>query len=186
MQARLDQRQRTRRQQRRSDALQRSRSDQPDRCSVASPHSTDATVNQMTPSRNDLPASEPVAQRAAEQHERGQRQQVGVNRPLQAPERRVQVLADVRQRDVDDGAVEDRKRRTEDGAEQQTLAPAIDLSAISTRLTLRAGASLSASPTGSRRRSAGPGTAPRRTPPGRARRRPPTRRRRATPARRSG
>ena len=63
-------------------------------------------------------APEPVAQRAAEQDQRGQRQGVGVDGPLQAAEARAEVRADPLQRHVDDGAVEHDHARAEHGREQ--------------------------------------------------------------------
>ena len=58
------------------------------------------------PDEEDPPTAEVVAQRPAEQDERRQRQRVGVDRPLQIAEARVELGADARQRDVDDGAVD--------------------------------------------------------------------------------
>ncbi len=57
-----------------------------------------------------------VAERAAEQDQRRERQQVAVEDPLQGARRRVEVAADVGQRDVDDGAVEEREARPQDRA----------------------------------------------------------------------
>ena len=60
---------------------------------------SDATANQMTPSSKISPPPHAVAERAAEQQERGQRQRVRGDHPLQAGDAGVEVLADVRQRD---------------------------------------------------------------------------------------
>jgi len=49
---------------------------------------------------------EPIAQRAPEQNERRQRQQIARDGPLQSVDARLQIAADGRQRHVDDGAVE--------------------------------------------------------------------------------
>ena len=53
-------------------------------------------------------ATEAITERSAEQDEGGERQQVSVDGPLQAPDRCTEVVADVRQRDVDDRSVEQR------------------------------------------------------------------------------
>ena len=63
----------------------------------------------------DPPAAEAIAERAAEQQERGERDEVRVDRPLQTRDVGLQVAADRRQRDVDDRAVEERDARAEHG-----------------------------------------------------------------------
>ena len=57
----------------------------------------------------DPAPAEPVTQGAAEQDQGGEGQRVGVDRPLQALEPGVEVLADPAERDVDDGRVEHRQ-----------------------------------------------------------------------------
>ena len=61
----------------------------------------------------DAPPPVAVAERAAEQDQRGEGQQVAVEDPLQGAGAGVEVAADVRQRDVDHGAVEERHPRAE-------------------------------------------------------------------------
>ena len=56
----------------------------------------------------DLAASVPVAERATQQDQRGQREQIAGEHPLQRAHTGVEVLSDVRQRDVDHGRVETR------------------------------------------------------------------------------
>ena len=58
------------------------------------------------PIANTLPAPEAVGERAGRQLERGERERVGVDHPLQVGQRGVQRLLDVRQRDVHDRDVE--------------------------------------------------------------------------------
>ena len=58
------------------------------------------------PDREDHPAPEHVGERAGGQQQRGQRQRVGVDHPLQVGEARVQARLDPRQRDVHDRDVE--------------------------------------------------------------------------------
>ena len=65
-----------------------------------------------------------IAERPAEQQEPGERQRVGVDRPLQPVERGVEIAPDGRQRDVDDGRVEERDARAEHGREQHPPAAA--------------------------------------------------------------
>ncbi|MGC0384009.1 hypothetical protein RKD33_004226 [Streptomyces sp. SAI-129] len=59
---------------------------------------------------------------AAEQDQTGQRHHVGVDGPLQGGEVRAEVAADVGQRDVDDGRVEQGHAGAEDGGQQDPLA----------------------------------------------------------------
>ena len=64
------------------------------------------------------PPAELVAERAADQEQRDQRQHVGLDDPLLAGEAGVEVVADRRQGDVDDGRVEEDDRRAEDRRDQ--------------------------------------------------------------------
>ncbi len=54
----------------------------------------------------DASAAEPVAERSADEDQRGEADQVAVGDPLQLGQRGAEVGADAAQRDVDDGAVE--------------------------------------------------------------------------------
>ena len=60
----------------------------------ASPHSTEAAVNQTTPMQEDPSPAEAVAERAAEQHESREHEQVAVDRPLQTGHVGIEVGAD--------------------------------------------------------------------------------------------
>ena len=72
-------------------------------------HSSDAAVNDADPDHEDATAPEAVAERPAEQDQRRERQQVAVEHPLQVGGRCAEITTDVRQRDVDDRAVEERQ-----------------------------------------------------------------------------
>ena len=63
------------------------------------------------PGGEDGAAAAAVGERARRQQRRGERERVGVDDPLQLREARVQVGPDRRQRDVDDGHVEQQHRR---------------------------------------------------------------------------
>ena len=68
---------------------------------------------------DEYPASPvPVAERAPEQDHRGERQQVAVEDPLQRRRGGMEVTADVRQRDVDHRAVQERHAGAEHGDRQ--------------------------------------------------------------------
>ena len=71
----------------------------------------------------DPAAAEQVAERAAEQDQRGEGEGVAVDGPLQAVQRGVQVPADRRECHVDDGPVEHRHARAEDGRQQNCPRP---------------------------------------------------------------
>ena len=90
-----DQREAARRQQRPADALQRAA---PRSAAPGSARARTAATPARTSDADDehAAASEVVAQRAAEQDQRGQREGVGVDGPLQAGEPGVQVRADRR------------------------------------------------------------------------------------------
>ena len=80
--------------------------DQEPRASVPRPHSSDPSENTTSPTwktrrRPIRSAVDPASMQQAREHQR-----VGVDRPLQPGERRVQVVMDRRQRDVDDRRVE--------------------------------------------------------------------------------
>ena len=81
----------------------------------ATAQSSEAAVNRPTPEHEDAAAPVAVAERSAEQDQRGERQQVAVEDPLQRAGRRAEVAADVGQRHVDDGAVEEGHARAQHG-----------------------------------------------------------------------
>ena len=83
--------------------------------SDASAHATDASGERHEPGEEDPAAAEAVAERAAEEQERGERDEVRVERPLQTGDVGLQVAADRGQRDVHDRAVEERDARPEHG-----------------------------------------------------------------------
>jgi hypothetical protein len=58
------------------------------------------------PNREEQPPAEPIAERRAGQQEHRERERVGVHRPFELAERRVEVLADHRQRRRHDEVVE--------------------------------------------------------------------------------
>ena len=60
-----------------------------------------------------LPAAVDVAERAAEEQQRAEGDEVAVEDPLETAQAGVEVLADGRQRHVDDGPVEERDARAE-------------------------------------------------------------------------
>ena len=65
------------------------------------------------------PPPELVAEAAADQEQRDQREHVGLDHPLLAGEADVEAVADRRQGDVDDGAVEEDDGRAEDRRDQR-------------------------------------------------------------------
>ena len=71
----------------------------------------------------DPPTPQPVAERPAEQQQPGQRQGICVDRPLQAGQPGVEVLADPRQRHVDYGRVQLREAAAENRREQYPASP---------------------------------------------------------------
>ena len=73
--------------------------------------------------REDPPLAVEVAERAADEDERAEREQVGVGDPLLAGQAAAEVALDGRQRDVDHRRVERRDERAEDrGQQRQALA----------------------------------------------------------------
>ncbi len=69
------------------------------------------------PDHEHAPPAVLVAERAAQQEQRAQRQQVAVERPLQTRQPAAEIVPDVGQRHVDDRRVEERDARAEDGGE---------------------------------------------------------------------
>ncbi len=72
-------------------------------------------MNHDDPDDEDAPPAEAVTERAAQQDERREREQVAVGDPLQLGQARAELLADPDERDVDDGAVEQGHARAEHG-----------------------------------------------------------------------
>ena len=69
--------------------------------------------------REDPPPAVEVAERAADEDQRREQQQVGLDDPLLVGERRVEVVAQRGQRDVDDRLVDEHDRRPEDAGDQR-------------------------------------------------------------------
>ena len=80
----------------------------------ATPQSSDATSERADPDGEHSAAAEPIAERAPEEEQRGQRHEVRVEHPLEVGEVRVEVAGHRGQGDVDDRAVEKRHARAED------------------------------------------------------------------------
>jgi hypothetical protein len=68
--------------------------------------------------REDPAPAIEVAERPADEHERGEQEQVGLDDPLLIGERRIEFLAQRGQGDVDDGLVDEDDRRTEDAGDE--------------------------------------------------------------------
>ena len=99
--------------QRAGDALQRARRDQQaDARRERAQHRGRAEAADAE--REHAPLAVEVAERAADQDQRAERQQVAVDDPLLPGEAAAEPALDRRQRDVDDGAVEQRDARAED------------------------------------------------------------------------
>ena len=80
----------------------------------ASAQSTRHDAEAADADREDPPLAVEVAERAGDEDQRAERQQVGVGHPLLAGEPAAEVVADRRQRDVDHGRVEARDERAHD------------------------------------------------------------------------
>ena len=79
--------------------------------------------NADDPDQEQAPRAEEVAERAADEQQRAERQQVGVDDPLLQREATAEVALDRRQRDVDDRRVDEDDHRAEDaGDEDQAIA----------------------------------------------------------------
>ena len=74
--------------------------------SPATPHSSEPAGEDDDADREHDPAAEPVGDRAGREQQRGERQRVGVDDPLQVGEAGAQRLLDVGERDVHDRDVE--------------------------------------------------------------------------------
>jgi hypothetical protein len=118
---RRDDGQAARHQQRAAGTLQRPRRDQ-HADGRRQPAEHDAPLNPMSPSTNIRPPAVEVAQRPTEQQHRGQGDEVGVERPLLAGQSAAEVVADVGQRHVDDGGVEERDPGPGDGGRDEPAA----------------------------------------------------------------
>ena len=126
----------------------------------ATAHTSESTPNAADADREHPPLAVDVAERAADQDQRAEREQVRVRHPLLRRQPAAEVALDRRQRDVDDRPVDRRHAGAEDRRDQrQPLAPA--------------------HPRAGRSAPAGSGTRKRRDPPG------PSRPRRRRPRRRS-
>ena len=114
--------QRARGQQRAEDALQGAPGDEHlDRRGQRADDADDAEAGHAE--REDPPLAVEVAERAADEDERAEREQIGVGDPLLPGEAAAEVALDGRQRDVDGGRVERRDERAEDrGEEREALA----------------------------------------------------------------
>ena len=97
------------------------------------PHHTDAAAKTATPPANTLRRPR-IAQRAAGQEQRRQRQRVGFDHPLHLGQRRVERGLQRGKRDVDDGAVDERQARSEDGGGQHPAAAATVRSSVPVRI----------------------------------------------------
>ena len=93
----------------------------------ATAHSTETSAEAADADREHAPLAEEVAERAADQDQRAEREQVGVRDPLLPGEAAAQVLADGRQSDVDRGRVQARDERPHDRREQRELLAAARL-----------------------------------------------------------
>ena len=116
-----DDRERERVHERRADALHDARRDQ---AGVARRERTGGRGERedREADEEDLLAAEAVAELAAEQDQRGERQEVGVDRPLEVLRRRLERALDRRQRDVHDRVVEhDHEEREAHGGERPPL-----------------------------------------------------------------
>jgi len=84
-----------------------------------------AEGEQAEPELEDPAPAEPVRGRAGEHQQAGQDERVGVDGPLQAADRGVQVSLDRRQRDVHDGGVEahDQQAQAADGQDEPSATP---------------------------------------------------------------
>ena len=121
--ARLDHRQAPRRQHRSADSLQHPGDDQ--QLDVGSDRAQQRGAGEHGRSEHeDPPAPVAVAERSAEQDQRGERQQIPVEDPLQRAGLGLEVAADVGERDVDDRSVEKRETGAQDGDREHPAAGA--------------------------------------------------------------
>lgn len=121
MKAGLDDGERARRQQRAADTLQGTREDQHS-CGRRETAQQRAEREPDHPDDEDPAAAVTVAERATQENQPGQRDRVRVTDPLQGRQWGVQVVADVRQRDIDDGGVQQRHAGAQHGREDDPAA----------------------------------------------------------------
>ena len=86
-------------------------------------HSSEPAAKVTQPDDEGAAAPEAVGGRAREHEQAGQHQGVGVHRPLQARQRRVEIPADRGQGDVDDGDVEPHDEQAHRADQQDADAP---------------------------------------------------------------
>ena len=123
-----DERERARGEQRAERALQRAAGDQQlDARRDGAQHRDDAEAGDAE--REDAPLAEDVAERAADQDQRAERQQVGVRDPLLPGQPAAEIVANRGQRDVDRRGVQPGDERAHDRREQRELLVAAHLRA---------------------------------------------------------
>ena len=116
---RADQRERGGEERRAAHALQLRGRCRARRCSRQGHRASEESVKTTTPTMKTQPAAVAVGERAGGEDQGGERERVRVHHPLQPRQARVQVVLDVRQRDVDDRDVEqEHERRRADGDER--------------------------------------------------------------------
>ena len=120
LEGRGEDRQRARDQQRAGHPLQRPGADQ--RLLAGRDRAEDRGRREPAePDHEQPPATEQVAERAADEQQRDQRQHVGLDDPLLPREPGVEILLDRRQGDVDHGRIEEDDVRAEDRRHQRQL-----------------------------------------------------------------
>ena len=85
----------------------------------AAAHSAEPIPNPSYAGGEHAPLSEPVGERAGQEDQRAERQQVGVGDPLLGGESAAEVTADRRERDVDGRGVDRGDRRGQDRRDQR-------------------------------------------------------------------
>jgi len=85
-------------------------------------HAVQRPIARPCSALDDAEPAERVGERAGEQDERPERQQVGVDRPLLQREAAAELGRDRRERHVDDRAVEERDERDDDGDDEHPCA----------------------------------------------------------------
>jgi hypothetical protein len=118
---RADDREAARHEERRADALERAADDEQQR------RGGDAAQNRRGSERHhadqvDALAAELIAHRAADEDQRAEKQRVRLDHPLDIDDRRVEAGLKRRQRDVDDGHVDERQARAENRRDQRPAA----------------------------------------------------------------
>ena len=88
-------------------------------------HSSEPADEQQQPELEDAPAPEPVGGRAGQQQQARDHEHIRVDRPLQPRQRRVQVAADRRQRDVHDRVVHRHDQQAHAADREDRQAPAV-------------------------------------------------------------